>query len=69
MEMDTGSDNSDDEGSIGNGGGDMGMDLTGILFGNIDSEGRLLDDDDGESGRTGTGFDAELRENISSLGK
>ncbi|XP_017030698.1 transcription initiation factor TFIID subunit 1 isoform X2 [Drosophila kikkawai] len=67
--MDTGSDNSDDEGSIGNGGADMGMDLTGILFGNIDSEGRLLDDDDGDSGRAGTGFDAELRENISSLGK
>lgn len=66
--MDTGSDNSDDEGSIGNGGGDLGMDLTGILFGNIDSEGRLLDDEDGE-GRGGSGFDAELRENIGSLSK
>nr|1TBA_A Chain A, TRANSCRIPTION INITIATION FACTOR IID 230K CHAIN [Drosophila melanogaster] len=51
------------EGSIGN-----GLDLTGILFGNIDSEGRLLQDDDGE-GRGGTGFDAELRENIGSLSK
>ncbi|KQS38511.1 transcription initiation factor TFIID subunit 1 isoform X2 [Drosophila erecta] len=61
MEME--SDNSDDEGSIGN-----GLDLTGILFGNIDSEGRLLQDDDGE-GRGGTGFDAELRENIGSLSK
>lgn len=60
MEME--SDNSDDEGSIGN-----GLDLTGILFGNIDSEGRLLEDD-GE-GRGGTGFDAELRENIGSLSK
>ncbi|KPU79562.1 uncharacterized protein Dana_GF17182, isoform D [Drosophila ananassae] len=66
--MDTGSDNSDDEGSIGNGGGDLGMDLTGILFGNIDSEGRLLDDEDGE-GRGGSGFDTELRENIGSLSK
>ncbi|XP_033167357.1 transcription initiation factor TFIID subunit 1 isoform X1 [Drosophila mauritiana] len=61
MEME--SDNSDDEGSIGN-----GLDLTGILFGNIDSEGRLLQDDEGE-GRGGTGFDAELRENIGSLSK
>ncbi|XP_017130744.1 transcription initiation factor TFIID subunit 1 isoform X3 [Drosophila elegans] len=63
MEMEMESDNSDDEGSIGN-----GLDLTGILFGNIDSEGRLLEDDDGE-GRGGTGFDAELRENIGSLAK
>ncbi|XP_037728761.1 transcription initiation factor TFIID subunit 1 isoform X3 [Drosophila subpulchrella] len=62
MDMEMESDNSDDEGSIGN-----GLDLTGILFGNIDSEGRLLDDD-GE-GRGGTGFDAELRENIGSLSK
>nr|XP_016938069.2 transcription initiation factor TFIID subunit 1 isoform X3 [Drosophila suzukii] len=62
MDMEMESDNSDDEGSIGN-----GLDLTGILFGNIDSEGRLLEDD-GE-GRGGTGFDAELRENIGSLSK
>ncbi|XP_016997518.2 transcription initiation factor TFIID subunit 1 isoform X3 [Drosophila takahashii] len=63
MEMEMESDNSDDEGSIGN-----GLDLTGILFGNIDSEGRLLEDDEGE-GRGGGGFDAELRENIGSLSK
>ncbi|XP_034132637.1 transcription initiation factor TFIID subunit 1 isoform X4 [Drosophila guanche] len=62
--MDTASDNSDDEGSIGNGGGDFGMDLTGILFGNIDSDGRLLADDERENG-----FDAELRENLGSLSK
>jgi len=62
MDMEMESDNSDDEGSIGN-----GLDLTGILFGNIDSEGRLLEDE-GE-GRGGTGFDAELRENIGSLSK
>ncbi|XP_003736702.3 transcription initiation factor TFIID subunit 1 isoform X2 [Drosophila pseudoobscura] len=62
--MDTASDNSDDEGSIGNGGGDFGMDLTGILFGNIDSDGRLLADDE-----RGQGFDAELRENLGSLAK
>ncbi|XP_016938070.4 transcription initiation factor TFIID subunit 1 isoform X4 [Drosophila suzukii] len=62
MDMEMESDNSDDEGSIGN-----GLDLTGILFGNIDSEGRLLEDD-GE-GRGSTGFDAELRENIGSLSK
>ncbi|XP_034664077.1 transcription initiation factor TFIID subunit 1 isoform X4 [Drosophila subobscura] len=62
--MDTLSDNSDDEGSIGNGGGDFGMDLTGILFGNIDSDGRLLADDE-----RGNGFDAELRENLGSLSK
>ncbi|XP_016954099.1 transcription initiation factor TFIID subunit 1 isoform X2 [Drosophila biarmipes] len=62
MEMEMESDNSDDEGSIGN-----GLDLTGILFGNIDSEGRLLEDE-GEGGG-GTGFDAELRENIGSLSK
>ncbi|XP_030373648.1 transcription initiation factor TFIID subunit 1 isoform X4 [Scaptodrosophila lebanonensis] len=55
---------SDDEGSIGNGGGDVGMDLTGILFGNIDSEGKLMDDDGGAHA-----FDAELRENLSSLSK
>ncbi|EDW81773.2 uncharacterized protein Dwil_GK12244 [Drosophila willistoni] len=43
---------------------DLGMDLTGILFGNIDSDGRLLDDDDG-NGK----FDAEFRENLGSLSK
>ncbi|XP_017847616.1 transcription initiation factor TFIID subunit 1 isoform X2 [Drosophila busckii] len=64
--MDTGSDNDSDDGSIngGNGANDMSMDLTGILFGNIDSEGKLLDDD--EQGQT---FGAELRENLSSLSK
>ncbi|XP_030565093.1 transcription initiation factor TFIID subunit 1 isoform X4 [Drosophila novamexicana] len=64
--MDTASDNDSDEGSIGgNAANDMGIDLTGILFGNIDSEGKLVDDDDDR----GHVFDAELRENLSSLSK
>ncbi|XP_032593428.1 transcription initiation factor TFIID subunit 1 isoform X2 [Drosophila grimshawi] len=64
--MDTASDNDSDEGSIGgNAANDMGIDLTGILFGNIDSEGKLMDDDDDK----GSAFDAELRENLSSLSK
>lgn len=64
--MDTASDNDSDEGSIGgNAGNELGMDLTGILFGNIDSEGKLMDDGD-EKGHI---FDAELRENLSSLSK
>ncbi|XP_073816142.1 TATA-box binding protein associated factor 1 isoform X2 [Musca autumnalis] len=67
--MDT---DSDDDGSMGNGsnhggsnhgGGGFGIDLTGILFGNIDSEGKLMDDD-------GAGaFDPELKEHLSSLSK
>lgn len=66
VNMDTASDNDSDEGSIGgNAGNELGMDLTGILFGNIDSEGKLMDDDD-EKGHI---FDAELRENLSSLSK
>ncbi|XP_030243752.1 transcription initiation factor TFIID subunit 1 isoform X5 [Drosophila navojoa] len=64
--MDTASDNDSDEGSVGgNAVNDMGIDLTGILFGNIDSEGKLVDDED-DRGHT---FDAELRENLSSLSK
>ncbi|KAL7730813.1 hypothetical protein ACLKA6_003581 [Drosophila palustris] len=64
--MDTASDNDSDEGSIGgNAANDMGLDLTGILFGNIDSEGKLVDDEDEQ----GHAFDAELRENLSSLSK
>lgn len=62
---------SDDEGSVGNdnggggsGGGGFGIDLTGILFGNIDSEGKLIDDDD-----AGAAFDPEMREHLSSLAK
>lgn len=64
--MDT---DSDDDGSIGNDGGgsnhggDFGIDLTGILFGNIDSEGKLMDDD--EEGA----FDPELKEHLGSLSK
>lgn len=69
--MDT---DSDDEGSIGNddngsqssqqgGEGGFGIDLTGILFGNIDSEGKLVDDDGGG------GFDSEFREHLGSLAK
>ncbi|XP_037823798.1 transcription initiation factor TFIID subunit 1 isoform X1 [Lucilia sericata] len=69
--MDT---DSDDEGSIGNGDGGsqssqqggeggFGIDLTGILFGNIDSEGKLMDDDGGG------GFDSEFREHLGSLAK
>lgn len=66
------SSDSDDDGSTGRGGGGsadsnagggFGMDLTGILFGNIDSEGRLMDDD------AGNAFDPEFREHISSLSK
>lgn len=69
--MDT---DSDDDGSIGNeeggsqssqqgGEGGFGMDLTGILFGNIDSDGKLMDDD-------GAGaFDSEFREHLGSLAK
>lgn len=64
--MDTASDNDSDEGSIGgNAANDMGIDLTGILFGNIDSEGKLVDDEDDK----GHAFDAELRENLGSLSK
>lgn len=70
--MDT---DSDDDGSIGNGeggsqssqhGGEggFGIDLTGILFGNIDSEGKLMDDEDGSGA-----FDSEFRENLGSLAK
>lgn len=64
--MDT---DSDDDGSIGNGsnhggsnheGGGLGIDLTGILFGNIDSEGKLMDDDH---------FDPEMKEHLGSLAK
>ncbi|KAH8381371.1 hypothetical protein KR093_003697 [Drosophila rubida] len=70
--MDTASDNDSDDGS--NEGGNAaieanemgGMDLTGILFGNIDSDGKLLDDDDDRGGQA---FNAELRENLSSLAK
>ncbi|KAM7364185.1 TATA-box binding protein associated factor 1 isoform 2-T2 [Cochliomyia hominivorax] len=70
--MDT---DSDDEGSIGHddggsqdgsqqgGEGGFGMDLTGILFGNIDSEGKLMDDDGGG------GFDSEFKEHLGSLAK
>ena len=65
---------SDDDGSIGNGENDsqssqqggeegFGIDLTGILFGNIDSDGKLMDDDGG------SGFDSEFRENLGSLAK
>lgn len=67
--MDT---DSDDDGSIGNGsnhggsnhdGGGFGIDLTGILFGNIDSEGKLVDED-------GAGaFDSEFKEHLGSLSK
>ncbi|XP_011211666.2 transcription initiation factor TFIID subunit 1 isoform X2 [Bactrocera dorsalis] len=66
------SSDSDDDGSTGRGGGGsadsnagggFGMDLTGILFGNIDSEGKLMDDD------AGNAFDPEFREHISSLAK
>ncbi|XP_017474029.1 PREDICTED: transcription initiation factor TFIID subunit 1 isoform X2 [Rhagoletis zephyria] len=66
------SSDSDDDGSTGRGGGGsadscagggFGFDLTGILFGNIDSEGKLVDDDNGNP------FDPEFREHISSLSK
>ncbi|XP_011186353.2 transcription initiation factor TFIID subunit 1 isoform X5 [Zeugodacus cucurbitae] len=66
------SSDSDDEGSTGRGGGGsadscagggFGLDLTGILFGNIDSEGKLVDDE------AGNAFDPEFRENIASLSK
>ncbi|XP_067618163.1 transcription initiation factor TFIID subunit 1 isoform X3 [Eurosta solidaginis] len=67
------SSDSDEDGSTGRGGGGsadscagggFGMDLTGILFGNIDSEGKLVDEDDARSG-----FDSEFREHIGSLSK
>lgn len=51
---------SDDDHSSENGGN--GIDLTGILFGNIDSEGRLVDDVD-------DAFDSELKDHLSSLSK
>lgn len=66
------SSDSDDDGSTGRGGGGSadsnagggyGMDLTGILFGNIDSEGKLVDDE------AGNAFDSEFREHMSSLSK
>ncbi|XP_004536590.1 transcription initiation factor TFIID subunit 1 isoform X1 [Ceratitis capitata] len=65
------SSDSDDDGSTGRGGGGsadstgggFGMDLTGILFGNIDSEGKLVDDD------AENAFDSEFREHIGSLSK
>uniref|UniRef100_A0A0A1XJA3 Transcription initiation factor TFIID subunit n=1 Tax=Zeugodacus cucurbitae TaxID=28588 RepID=A0A0A1XJA3_ZEUCU len=66
------SSDSDDDGSTGRGGGGsadscagggFGLDLTGILFGNIDSEGKLVDDE------AGNAFDPEFRENIASLSK
>lgn len=53
---------SDDDGSSGHGGG-LGMDLTGILFGNIDSDGKLVDDESDNA------FDPELKEHLSSLSK
>lgn len=65
---------SDEDGSIGNGdacsqssqhGGDsgFGFDLTGILFGNIDSEGKLVDDDGCDA------FDPDFKEHLGSLAK
>lgn len=51
----------DDDGVNGDDG--LGIDLTGILFGNIDSEGKLVDE--GES----SAFDADLREHLGSLSR
>lgn len=41
----------------------LGFDLTGILFGNIDSKGRLMDE--GDNGA----FDGEFKNSLASLGR
>ncbi|XP_055848385.1 transcription initiation factor TFIID subunit 1 isoform X1 [Episyrphus balteatus] len=50
---------SDDDGS---GSGQGGFDMTGILFGNIDSDGKLVDD-------VGNAFDPETKKHLASLSK
>lgn len=55
-------DGHDDDEAV-NGAECLGFDLTGILFGNIDSKGRLMDE--GDNGA----FDGEFKNSLASLGR
>lgn len=56
-------DGQDDEEADNGNANNMGFDLTGILFGNIDSEGKLVDEGDNNA------FDGEFKNSMASLGR